>query len=244
MVLFSPDLMVFFSANGTYILTLDSDDLIYTNTSENAYKFSIQHNADVFDYIAGNYQNNGALISNNWRKCRGNYYDNSAIKNAFIKRYIDINLWKKFIKKSIFINAIKFIYPYVKDKKNFLAEDDIIVASVLLSSSNFFCCTQFPAYIHFMGQDISVEAGKLQPISQNSLQIKYANILINYLYGKKDFHDCSPQEFFQNKLNLQLFNSLNTVTDKTIRANCDYAEKGFVHYDFNDKGYCVLIKTL
>lgn len=229
-----------FSSAGTYILTLDSDDLIYSNTSEIAYKFSIMHNADIIDYKAANIGKDKKVISDNWRPCGGSYNGNVAVKKA-LKKGIDINLWKKFIKRSIFINAINFIYPYVRDKKICYAEDDIIVGSVLLFSSNFFC-TNIPAYIHFMDQDISVESGKLQTKKQNDLQVKYANQLLNYLYGKSDYRNCNVIEFFRDKTNLDLFLQLNTVTDKTIKTNCSVDEKIFVHHDYIVKGYCVILK--
>ena len=227
-----------------HIITLDSDDLIYTTTAECAYIFSIMRDADIIDYKSENYAHNNKLISDDWHNCNGSYYNNSAVRNAFGKRLIGINIWKKFIKRSLLINAINFIYPFVKDKKICLAEDEIIVGSVLLFSSNFYCCKEFPAYIHFMGQEISVEAGKLQSKLQNSLQVKYAQRLLNYLYTKNDFHDCSVQEFLKNKKNRYIFKRLNTVTNKTIQSNCNMEEKYFIHKDYNEKGYCVLIKQM
>lgn len=229
------------SSVGTYILMLDSDDLIYESTAEKAYNFSIMHDADIIDYKAANYGSNKKLISDNWRKCNGNYSNNLAVRNAF-RKGIDINLWKKFIKRSIFIQAIHFIYPYVKDKKICIADDDIIVGSVLLFSSNFFC-TDFPAYIHFMGQDMSVDAGKLQSGLQNTLQVKYAQTLLNYFYKKKDFRNCSVKEFLGNKKNLDLFEQLKTVTDKIIKTNCTVEGENFVHHDYIGNGYCVLINS-
>lgn len=230
------------TSNGQYIVSLDSDDSLYPNSINQVYEYAINMNADVVDYIAVNIFNSNTTIDN-WRPCKENFTTNEQLKLKYYKKQLSYNIWKRFIKRSIYLKAIEFIYPFIKTKKLSKTEDVMTLGSIFLFASNMYC-TNFRVYIHYMFSPLSVEKGLSQPYRQNRVQMKFTEKVIRYLYftKKSNFKDANLQEMLKIKQISVLYNRITNIKTDVVEKNCESKIDGFTHYNVLKYGYCVIVK--
>lgn len=230
------------TSKGQYIVSLDSDDSLYPNSINQVYEYAIKMNADVVDYIASNIFSSNKTIDN-WRPCKENFTTNEQLKLQYYKKQLSYNIWKRFVKRSIYLKAIEFIYPFIKGKKLSKTEDVMTLGSIFLFASNMYC-TNFRVYIHYMFSPLSVEKGFSQPYRQNRIQTKFTEKAIRYLYfiKKSNFKDASLEEMLRIRQISTLYNKITDIKTDVVEKNCELKIDGFVHYDVLKYGYCVIVK--
>lgn len=231
-----------FTSKGEYIISIDSDDFLYANSIEPVYKYAKQVDADVVDYVAENVKNETNII-HDWLPCKKNFTNNRDLMRNYVKQKLSFNIWKRMVKRSVYINGMNYIYPYAKGKRLSKTEDVLTLGSIFLFANNMFC-TKFLVYVHFMSSPLSVERGYLQPYYQNRNQSRYTESVVRYLYIKRyrSPNEASLNDMLRRSKISNYYNNIINIDVKSSKKKCEIIDDvdGFEHFDFPDEGYCVV----
>lgn len=231
-----------FTSKGEYIISIDSDDFLYPNSIEPVYKYGKQVDADVVDYVAENVKNETNVV-HDWLPCKKNLTNNRDLMRNYVRHKLSFNIWKRMVKRSVYINGMNYIYPYVKGKRLSKTEDVLTLGSIFLFAKNMFC-TKFLVYVHFMSSPLSVEKGYLQPYYQNRNQSRYTDSVVRYLYLKRyrKPDEASLSDMLRRPKISDYYNNIVNIDVKSGKKKCEIIDDddGFEHFEFPDQGYCVV----
>lgn len=228
-----------FSSKGRYIISIDSDDYLNPDSISPVYEYAVKTEADIIDYVAANKQKE-AFRSHDWKPCLKNITNNTELMMRYYRNELSYNIWKRMIKRSVYLKALKFIYPFIKGKRLSRTEDVISLGSVFIFASNMLC-TKFHVYVHFMFSPKSVEYGGLQSKEQTDIQHSYTFSLIHYLYiERKSIPGASLEEFLSNKTRLDIYNNITNINNTVHLKACEFNIDGFKHVNNSEYGFCYI----
>lgn len=234
-----------FSSSGQYIMSLDPDDLFYLNTTEFAYKTSINLNADIIDILIE--LRHKSNIIKKWIPCKNNYTQNEKILkdlSYFSFGLIPWNIARKCVKNEIYKRAVNLMLPFVENKRLNIAEDLIHCGFVFLFSKTFFCMN-FVGYIYFYGQPNNSHSDAYQSNMQNQYQKIFGVVLMQYfLKNRRRIENCTLSGFLNSSRNFNLYQNITNVIKKTDKNKCNIKLEGFNNVYIERYGYCIIYKIL
>ncbi|KAK8853698.1 hypothetical protein M9Y10_017259, partial [Tritrichomonas musculus] len=210
------------SSNGVYILSLDPDDMMYSNAAEQTYQSAMKSNADILEFrIEGRYSKG---IAKNWIPCHFNYSTNKVLLDKFLKFNFGLVNWntcKKIIRGKLYKHSMYFLLPYVKRKKINNAED-LLHCGIIFLFMKKFVCTQILAYIYFLSNKDSSSRLTYQSKTQNLNQLTYVKYLIQYFYANRmNPFKCNLKNFLTNKTHLKIYDNITNIPIQ-IKLKCFY----------------------
>lgn len=105
-----------FTAKGAYIISVDSDDYLHPNSINDVYEYAKKVDADIVDYRAENIAHS-KYLSHDWKGCIKNITNNTELRMKYYNKELCFNIWKRMIKRSLYIKALSFVYPFIKGKR-------------------------------------------------------------------------------------------------------------------------------
>lgn len=238
-----------FTAKGQYIVSVDSDDMMLPDSIHPVYNYAVTMNADVVDYVAENRvegdrirRSDRRFISKDWKACKENFTNKYDLRLKYINNKLSYNIWKRMVRRSLYIKALSFMSQFAFKKKLIRTEDLFSLGSIFLFTNDMYC-TKFPVYVHFMFQKGSVEFGGFQIKEQNKIQSTFTSSVVKYLYLEKShFEDGNLNDFLSNPLRRENFNKITNIDDSVHLKSCEFDIVGFHHFNISEYGCCVLEK--
>ncbi|OHS92717.1 beta-1,3-galactosyltransferase [Tritrichomonas foetus] len=220
-------------SHGDYIFSYDPDDEITLNAAELVRKELIHyHYPDILEFRCVKFFFNGK-IEYNAHPCYRSFHNNLFLTEAFRKKQIFYTIWKRVIKRSIYLKAVSLIIPLTKEKRMNYAEDKVhTVCNYILSQQMI--CSPISIYKYYFYSNNS-QSNLYQSFSQNMLQERLSQHISDFVLQHKQY-------LFQIENLLQTF--LNSSQEYYINylnvTNVTNSKRYFIcQSPRDDLGYCI-----
>jgi hypothetical protein len=167
-------------ARGDFILSLDPDDALQKYIAEDALHAALVHGSDfvefqvleVFEPLVRVF----SFLSPPVIEANG-----STIANFFGERELNWNIWKRLVKRELYLRAIEALPNATKVKRVMYAEDKLHVGMILLFVHKFYFLKEI-GYIYYRSNPGNSESGALQTKEDALDQRSYVERGLQYLW--------------------------------------------------------------
>ena len=221
-------------ASGEYIILLDQDDMYYDNlVFEKLYKKAKELNADLVQFATLQY-NNGRKNILNVQVQKNVFITQPELRTAFMQRLGENRLsncatrmvWDKFIRRTVYLEAINDLGDEYLNHRVFLYEDTIMMfeLSQVAYSYFFYDFIGYRLNVHLQGRSRDSTSQNIQIIAMN--QLLFIKLLLYKIDPKFDryhifkewgFSRCSAEVVYLSRNDIDLLQEVIEVIDELER---------------------------
>jgi glycosyltransferase involved in cell wall biosynthesis len=169
-----------FHARGHFLLSLDADDELYPFIAEDALHFALLHKVDLVEFhvmeVVG-----GRAAQFSYCNPPSVTGDGAKLITLFRTQNLNWNIWKRLIRRDVYIKAINLLTPKVRGKRIIYAEDKLHFGLVCLIANGFFFLKE-PGYIYYKDNPENSESGTQQSRATCLRQLRYVERALRYFY--------------------------------------------------------------
>jgi glycosyltransferase involved in cell wall biosynthesis len=170
-------------ARGKFVLSLDPDDELYPFIAEDAVHFALLHGVDIVEFhaleVVGGRAHQFDFL--NPPSLRG---DGDCLARMFSGQAINWNLWKRLIRRTVYLRAINILTPRIRSKRIIYAEDKLHIGLICLVANGFYFLKE-PGYIYYRDNPDNSESGAQQTSLECLRQLRYVEKTLKYFYLEK-----------------------------------------------------------
>jgi glycosyltransferase involved in cell wall biosynthesis len=156
-------------ANGRYIMSLDADDELFPDISADAYFIAEKYHASIVEFDCYGIVN-GSISLFKLRNPKRHFMSGGELVALFQKQKMNWNLWRKLIKRSLYLRALRFLGPEGMEMRLTIGEDMLHCALVYLFTDKF-VYVRMPGYLYYRYLSDNSESGAHQAVSVNEEQL-------------------------------------------------------------------------
>ena len=217
-------------ASGEYIILLDQDDMYYDNlVFEKLYKKAKELNADLVQFATLQYNTNRKTILN-VQVQKNVFITQPELRTAFMQRISENRLsncatrmvWDKFIRRTVYLEAINDLGDEYLNHRVFLYEDTIMMfeLSQVAYSYFFYDFIGYRLNVHLQGKSRDSTSQNIQIIAMN--QLLFIKLLLYKIDPKFDryhifkewgFSRCSAEVMYLSRNDIDLLQEVIEVID-------------------------------
>jgi glycosyltransferase involved in cell wall biosynthesis len=169
-------------ARGTFILSLDPDDLLLPFIAEDAVHFAQLHRADVVEFQVLEVLN-GSVHLFSFLNPPMIESDGWTLAELFGNHQLNWNLWKRLIRRNVYLRALSALPKGARIRRVIYAEDKLHFGIVLLFTQRFYYLKEL-GYVYFRDNPDNSESGTQQTKREALRQLRYVERGLHYLYGR------------------------------------------------------------
>jgi glycosyltransferase involved in cell wall biosynthesis len=167
-------------ARGHYLLSLDADDELYPFIAEDALHFALLNKVDLVEFhvvevLGGRATQfsycNPPVVSG----------DKEKLMTLFRTQNLNWNIWKRLIRREVYMKAINLLTPKVRGKRIIYAEDKLHFGLVCLIANGFYFLKE-PGYVYYKDNPENSESGTQQSRATCLRQLRYVERALRYFY--------------------------------------------------------------
>ncbi|OHT04285.1 Lipooligosaccharide biosynthesis galactosyltransferase [Tritrichomonas foetus] len=227
-------------SSGTYIMNFDADDSVDPFMIDVVLKKAFREDADVIEFGCTKVDANGTILNHNYVRCRESFTNQTILFQKLLNSEILFTVWKKIIKRDIYLKAFSIALPFIAGKKFIFAEDKLITAFVYIYT-NKMICTREIVYHYYINSNDNSRSGIYQKIEQNRIQSKYVRAIYNFLKNYTGVYDRKlVKKFRRYKSNRKLFYKITSVIEGPPPFNCLDQPYGFIGFPDNETNFCLI----
>jgi glycosyltransferase involved in cell wall biosynthesis len=170
-------------ARGTFILSLDPDDLLLPFIAEDALHFALLHEADIVEFHALMVVNGSAHLFS-FLNPPMIESDGETMAELFGNKKLNWNLWKRLIKREVYLKAVSTLRKGGKTAKVIYAEDKLHVGTLLLFTNGYHFLKHV-GYIYFRDNPDNSESGTQQTKMRALQQFRYVDRMLEQMYADR-----------------------------------------------------------
>ena len=231
------------NARGKYIWNVDSDDGIFPSQVPIALKTAIETNSDILEFGSTYKHPNGTVIRKRYLKCIQNFTNTDELMEEVLNIRVKYTIWKKFIKKSIYMQAMQLIKGFTYGKRIINSEDKILTGFLYIFSNNL-TCTSYKLYSYYYNSQENSQSEIYQKRDQISYQDRYADIIYQYLIEAKSLGKAlkliHPHRFFHRRKTKKIFNMLQNITVIPPTFSCSFDNTDLVAQVNEENDSCII----
>jgi glycosyltransferase involved in cell wall biosynthesis len=167
-------------AHGTFILSLDPDDFLLPFIAEDAVHCALLHDADIVEFQVLEVLN-GSVHLFSFLNPPMIASDGRTLAELFGNRHLNWNLWKRLIRRDIYLEALNTLPKRAKLQRVIYAEDKLHLGLVLLFAHRFYFLKEV-GYVYFRDNPDNSESGKQQSQREALRQLRWVEHGLHYLY--------------------------------------------------------------
>jgi glycosyltransferase involved in cell wall biosynthesis len=172
-----------FAAHGTYILSLDPDDLLLPRIAELAVRAALVNKVDIVEFQAIECPNDTSPCELfTFLPPRVRFGTGSLLRMLFIRRRLGWNIWKRLIRKDVYVSALNLFASSTNATRIVYGEDKLHIGLIFLLA-NGFCYIEEPGYVYYRFLPENSESGKQQTPSMCIDQLRYVEKILMELYA-------------------------------------------------------------
>ncbi|OHT06980.1 hypothetical protein TRFO_24863 [Tritrichomonas foetus] len=188
-----------------------------SKTNENNPIFSSQKDkidyADIYEYQFDLYSSGFMISPNHWKCFKNMTHTKEIVQNYALQKkgYVSNNLWKRMIRRSIAVEAVKITDLIIPNKRFTWAEDMLITASVF-SLSKYLICSNLNIYhYNFVNRELGMTPREKEA---NDNHLIIANNFRNFVYEFKNI-----RELLKNQKYTEIRDSFYNTSTKGGKEN-------------------------
>lgn len=167
-------------SRGHFVLSLDADDELFPFIAEDALHFALLHRVDIVEFHVME------VISGRARQFSfGNppiiKADGDALSKMFSEQRLNWNIWKRLIRREVYMRALNILTPKIRSKRIIYAEDKLHFGLVCLVANGFYFLKE-PGYVYYKDNPENSESGKQQSREECLRQLRYVERALKYFY--------------------------------------------------------------
>jgi glycosyltransferase involved in cell wall biosynthesis len=167
-------------AQGTFILSLDADDEIYPWIAEDALHCALLHKVDMVEFhvlkVGG-----GRVKQFNFLNPPMVHAAGAEIATSFGNQQLNWNIWKRLVKREVYIKALNILTPSFRGKRLIYAEDKLHVGLICLIANGLFFLKE-PGYIYYTDIPGNSASGTQQTKEECLRQLRFVERALKYFY--------------------------------------------------------------
>jgi glycosyltransferase involved in cell wall biosynthesis len=167
-------------AAGQFILSLDPDDEIFPYIAEDAVHLALLHRVDVVEFHVMEVVRGCAKQFSfmNPPAARGG---GAQLARWFSGQQLNWNIWKRLIRRSVYMRALNILTPRIRSKRIIYAEDKLHAGLVFLVANGFVFLKE-PGYVYYKDNPENSESGTQQTKKECLRQLRYVERALKYFY--------------------------------------------------------------
>lgn len=171
-------------ARGDYILSLDPDDFISPSIAEDSLTVALKYGVDIVEFNAlevvdGRVKLFAFLNPPDLRATHKQMLD------LFRTHRLNWNLWKRLIKRTVYLDALQILTPELTSRRIIYAEDKLHFGLIALQANGYVYLKEI-GYVYFRDNPDNSESGTQQTPVQCLNQLNYVDRVLKYLYRQKE----------------------------------------------------------
>jgi hypothetical protein len=167
-------------SRGHYLLSLDADDELFPFIAEDALHFALLHQVDIVEFHVMEMVSGRAKLFSYFNPplIKG---DSKELITLFRTQHLNWNIWKRLIRREIYMKAVNILTPKVRSKRIIYAEDKLHFGLVCLVANGFYFLKE-PGYIYYKDNPENSESGTQQSKTTCLRQLRYVERALYYFY--------------------------------------------------------------
>jgi glycosyltransferase involved in cell wall biosynthesis len=168
------------AAQGEYILSLDPDDELFPFIAEDALHYALLHDMDVVEFHVMEFVSNTAK---QFKFMNPPFVmaTTPEVIQLFIQHKLNWNLWKRLIRRRVYVAALNLLGPRIRAKRIIYAEDKLHISLVFMLANGCYFL-QEPGYIYYRDNPENSESGSQQTKKECLRQLRYVERAIKFYY--------------------------------------------------------------
>jgi glycosyltransferase involved in cell wall biosynthesis len=171
------------NARGEFILSLDPDDEIFPFIAEDALHYALVHHVDVVEFhvmeVIGGRAKQFSFMNPPFVKA-----DTAELLDLFSNQRLNWNIWKRLIRREVYLKAMNVLTPRIRSKRIIYAEDKLHIGLILMVANSCYFL-QEPGYIYYRDNPENSESGAQQTGKECLRQLRYVERAIKYFYKQR-----------------------------------------------------------
>jgi glycosyltransferase involved in cell wall biosynthesis len=171
------------SALGEFILSLDPDDELYPSIAEDSVHFALLHSVDIVEFqvleVISDRAKQFAFLAPPFVKATS-----IEVITLFSNQRLNWNIWKRLIRRAVYLAAIEMLTPRIKTKRIIYAEDKLHIGLVFLGAQGSYFL-QEPGYVYYRDNPENSESGAQQTKKECLRQLRYVERALKYFFKQK-----------------------------------------------------------
>jgi glycosyltransferase involved in cell wall biosynthesis len=156
-------------ATGHYIMSLDADDELYPDISADTYFFAEKYRASIVEFDCYGVVN-GSISLFRMRNPKRHFMTGRELTDLFLRQRMNWNLWRKLIRRSLYLKALSFLGKEGMEMRLKIGEDMLHCALVYMCADRFLY-VRMPGYVYYRYLSDNSESGAHQALSVNEEQL-------------------------------------------------------------------------
>jgi glycosyltransferase involved in cell wall biosynthesis len=168
------------NARGEYILSLDPDDVLMPHIAEDSLLAALIHESDIVEFQCLEVVDGVAKL---FTFLNPPSIDTPKLElvELFSNHGLNWNLWKRLIRRSVYLQAVGALPRAVIVKRVIYAEDKLHFGTLLLFTNSYHYLKEL-GYVYFRDNPENSESGVYQPKKEALKQLRYVERGLRYLY--------------------------------------------------------------
>jgi glycosyltransferase involved in cell wall biosynthesis len=168
------------NAHGAYILSLDPDDIMLPHLAEDTVQIALLHNADMVEFQSLEVVEGTAKLFS-FLNPPTIELAGSELLELFRNHGLNWNLWKRLIRRSVYLRAVTAFPRAVKIKRVIYAEDKLQFGTMLLFTKRYYFFKGL-GYIYYRDNPDNSESGVQQTKKEALKQLRYVERGLRFMY--------------------------------------------------------------
>jgi glycosyltransferase involved in cell wall biosynthesis len=168
------------NARGTYVLSLDPDDVLLPFIAADALHCALLHDADMVEFqvleVIKGTTHLFSFLSPPEIESTG-----LTMAGFFAVQQLNWNIWKRLIKRSVYLQALSSLPRKAKSHRVVYAEDKLHIGLILLYIRKFYFLKEL-GYIYYRDNPDNSESGAQQTARMAIRQLRYVENGLKFMY--------------------------------------------------------------
>jgi glycosyltransferase involved in cell wall biosynthesis len=169
-----------FQAAGQFILSLDPDDEMFPFIAEDALHTALLYGVDVVEFHVMEVLE-GQAKQFSFLNPRALHADRALVSKWFSEQQLNWNIWKRLIRRTVYMKALNLLTPRIRGKRIIYAEDKLHIGLVFLVANGLVFLKE-PGYVYYRDIPENSESGKQQTKKECLRQLRYVERALKYFY--------------------------------------------------------------
>jgi glycosyltransferase involved in cell wall biosynthesis len=167
-------------ARGHYVMSLDADDELFPDISADAYFFAEKYGASIVEFDCYSVVN-GSISLFKMRNPKKHFMTGREVAGLFRREKMNWNLWRKLIKRSLYLKALNSLGEKGINVRLTIGEDMLHCALVYLFADKY-VYVRMPGYLYYRFLSDNSESGVHQAVSMNEKQLIFVRDYIDRVF--------------------------------------------------------------
>jgi glycosyltransferase involved in cell wall biosynthesis len=171
------------NALGEYILSLDPDDVLMPYAAEDSFHCALLNQADVVEFEALQVERSFVQLFAFLLPVSIIASDGFTVASMFSVQELNWNLWKRLIRRSVYLQGINALPEDLRNQRVLYAEDKLQFGMLLLYTRTYYYLREL-GYVYYRDNPGNSEAGTTQSKREALKQLRFVEEELKELWPK------------------------------------------------------------